>query len=300
MQTTPFEEAVAQKFRLERAPTFLARQESVQPIAFTRLRSEETFRGRTMAVPPDEAFAFQVALAPMPEGEIWIDGKHSKLRASPGDTFVFNLMANPVATLIPPYDFLRFYISASTLDQLAYVQGQRRIGGLRTTSVGIQDPVMRGLALSILLVLQEPSLGTALFVDALALAFHAHVMHAYGAALERGSSARMGLSPWQLRRAFTFIEDHLDGDPSISDVARECRLSADHFARAFRQATGVPPHRWLTKKRIERAKELLSEGDLELAQVALACGFVDQSHLSRTFARHEGHSPGKWRRLRCS
>jgi AraC-like DNA-binding protein len=105
--------------------------------------------------------------------------------------------------------------------------------------------------------------------------------------------------PWQLRRVREFIESHLDGDPSIQDLARECRLSGSHFARAFRQATGVPPHRWLTQRRIERAKELLLENRFELAEIALACGFVDQSHLTRAFAQSEGCSPGKWRRLRC-
>ncbi len=135
--------------------------------------------------------------------------------------------------------------------------------------------------------------------NSVALAFHAHVARAYGDFRERGSSAGAGLAPWQLRRARAFIEEHLGGDPSISDVARECRVSASHFARAFRQTVGMPPHQWLTKKRIERAKDLLLEGDIPLVQIALACGFVDQSHLTRAFARSEGYGPGKWRRIRC-
>jgi AraC-like DNA-binding protein len=52
------------------------------------------------------------------------------------------------------------------------------------------------------------------------------------------------------------------------------------------------------KRRIERAKKLLLEGELDLVQIALACGFFDQSHFVRNFGRSEGHSPGKWRRLR--
>jgi AraC family transcriptional regulator len=195
---------------------------------------------------------------------------------------------------------LRFYLSSATLDQLAYDGGLRRIGGLRTTPVGAQDPVMRGLALATLPMLEEPSTGTTLFLDAIALAFHGHVMHHYGGAPESGGSVRVGLAPWQLRRAHAYIEAHLDGDPSIADLAAECRLSASHFARGFRQATGMPPHRWLLKRRIERAKELLLGGELELAQIALDCGFSDQSHFTRLFAQSQGQSPGKWRRLRYS
>ena len=98
--------------------------------------------------------------------------------------------------------------------------------------------------------------------------------------------------------ACAFIDAHLCGDPSVSDLARECRLSASHFARAFRQSTGMAPHRWIMKRRMERAKELLLEGELDLVQVALTTGFFDQSHFTRYFRRSEGHSPGKWRRLR--
>jgi AraC family transcriptional regulator len=121
----------------------------------------------------------------------------------------------------------------------------------------------------------------------------------YGRFVMTDSPGGAGLAPWQLRRAQAFIEAHLDGDPSVCDMARECRLSVSHFGRAFRQAMGMPPHQWLTKRRIERAKDLLRQGNVELAHIALACGFVDQSHLSRTFTRYEGYAPGKWRRLCC-
>jgi AraC-like DNA-binding protein len=73
-------------------------------------------------------------------------------------------------------------------------------------------------------------------------------------------------------------------------------LSAKHFARAFRQSTGVPPHRWLIEKRIERAKALLLGGGLSLAEIALACGFADQSHFTAAFRRGTGITPGAYRR----
>src|SRR5712671_5970856 len=301
MQTITIEETVARRFRLANAPTLVVQPEGVSPMAFTRLRDEGPFRGRTMAVPPEEAFEFQVALAPMSSGEIWVSGNYTKLhQVSPGDTFVFDLNTNPNGNLTPPYDFLRFYLPVTALDQLACHRGLSPVGRLRTTSLGIQDPVMQGLALSILPIFQEPSIATALLLETIALAFHAHVIHRYGNGLGSETSIGTGLAPWQLRRAWAFIDAHLCGDPSVSDLARECRLSASHFARAFRQSTGVAPHRWIMKRRMERAKELLLEGELDLVQVALTTGFFDQSHFTRTFGRSEGHSPGKWRRLRCN
>jgi AraC family transcriptional regulator len=298
MQTIAIEETVARRFRLAKAPTLVVQPEGVSPMAFTWLRNEGPFRGRTMAVPPEEAFEFQVALAPMSSGEIWANGTYTRLHGvSPGDTFVFDLSTNPNGNLRPPYDFLRFYLPAAALDQLACRRGLCRVGRLRTTSLGIHDSVMQGLALSILPMFQEPGAATALLLESIAIAFHAHVVHRYGDGLGSEASARIGLVPWQLRRARAYIDAHLSDAPSVSDLARECRLSASHFARAFRQATGMPPHRWVMKRRIERAKELLLEGELDLAELALACGFADQSHFTRTFDRSEGHSPGKWRRL---
>jgi AraC family transcriptional regulator len=114
----------------------------------------------------------------------------------------------------------------------------------------------------------------------------------------RWSVEHAKLASWQIRRACEFIEARLEGDPSIAEIARECRLSASHFARAFRQTVGMPPHRWLMQRRIQRAKELLATGELPLANIALACGFVDQSHLSRIFTQQVGSTPGRWRRFR--
>jgi AraC family transcriptional regulator len=136
-----------------------------------------------------------------------------------------------------------------------------------------------------------------LFVDYLALAFHAHILHTYGNGSADSASKRGGLALWQVRRACEFIEAKLEGDPSIADIAAECGLSSSHFAKAFKQTTGAPPHAWLSMKRIERAKQLMNGTNLELAEIALACGFVDQSHFTRTFVRKVGCSPGKWRRL---
>jgi AraC family transcriptional regulator len=82
----------------------------------------------------------------------------------------------------------------------------------------------------------------------------------------------------------------------LKEVARECRLSVSHFSRAFRRTMGVAPHNWLLTRRIEVAKEKLRNSGLSLSEVALACGFADQSHLTRVFTGMVGVSPGAWRR----
>jgi AraC-like DNA-binding protein len=75
-----------------------------------------------------------------------------------------------------------------------------------------------------------------------------------------------------------------------------CGLSVGHFARAFRQSTGLAPHAWLLRTRVERAKIMLRRPGASLALIAQACGFADQSHFTRVFSRQVGVSPAAWRR----
>jgi AraC family transcriptional regulator len=82
----------------------------------------------------------------------------------------------------------------------------------------------------------------------------------------------------------------------MKELAAECHLSPRYFANAFKKSTGIAPHRWLVLRRVARARDLLSATDMALAEIAIVCGFADQSYFTRIFARYEGLSPGRWRR----
>jgi AraC family transcriptional regulator len=83
---------------------------------------------------------------------------------------------------------------------------------------------------------------------------------------------------------------------SLKDLAAACGLSVSYFVRAFKASTGDPPHRWMLRHRIERAKAQLGETEARLADIAIACGFADQSHFTRVFKSFVGLSPAAWRR----
>jgi AraC-like DNA-binding protein len=107
-----------------------------------------------------------------------------------------------------------------------------------------------------------------------------------------------GLAPWQARRAEDLMLKNLAGDLRLADVAQACELSVPHFSRSFRKTFGVPPYRWLQTRRIERAKALLAETGRPLAEIAVDCGFAEQSHFTKVFTGFVGVSPGAWRRMR--
>jgi AraC family transcriptional regulator len=249
-------------------------------------------------VPQEEAFAFHVPLSLPFFTDLWTAGRRRDVPDwSLGDAQLVDLRENPRVSLDTSFDSLRFYIPQIALDEMANEAGIRRVKGLYAPNFGSRDLVMFGLAQALSAAMENPGDGTAMFSDCIALAFFAHIVRAYGSVSAAGSNARGGLAPWQLQRARDFINANLAGDPSISQVADECGLSSSYFVRAFKQATGVPPHQWLTKQRVVRAKELLREPGRGLSDIAQLCGFVDQSHFTRVFSRSEGYSPGRWRRL---
>jgi AraC family transcriptional regulator len=135
-----------------------------------------------------------------------------------------------------------------------------------------------------------------LFVEHFMSAVRMHVAQTYGGMRPASPQVRGGLAPWQVRRAKEILSAHLDGGIPLQEVARECHLSMSHFSRQFRRTTGLPPHKWLLTRRIEVAKEKLGDRRLSLSDVAAACGFADQSHLTRVFKRMVSVSPGDWRR----
>jgi AraC family transcriptional regulator len=299
MDPRAIEAVIAKRFDLPRAPTLVARVAGAKlPVVFTHLRSTEARRRQSADVPREQSFSFQVPLTPFP-WDAWFAGRQRSVSgAIPGNAYLFDLSNNPTVGLNTPFSTVRLNISQSALDALAHERGLRKAGGLRAASLGYPDPVMHGLAQTLVAAMEQPGERTSLFADYVALAFHAHVLRTYGDVVVGALSTRRGLAPWQLHRARDFIEANLDGDPSIADIAAECGLSSGYFAKAFRQATGAPPHAWLSMRRIERAKQLLGGTQVGLAEIALACGFVDQSHFSRAFRNSEGCSPGRWRRVR--
>jgi AraC family transcriptional regulator len=112
------------------------------------------------------------------------------------------------------------------------------------------------------------------------------------------STVRGGLAGWQLRRITEHIQDRLAEDVSLSDLASLAGLSPRHLCTAFRESTGLPPHRWQIERRVERAKAMLADPAATITDVALACGFGTPSHFATMFRRATGCAPSRWRRER--
>jgi AraC family transcriptional regulator len=112
---------------------------------------------------------------------------------------------------------------------------------------------------------------------------------------ERPASAARGLPLHKLQRALRFIDEHIAAAIRVTDLAATAHMSLFHFARMFKEATGVPPHRYITFRRVDRAKSLLSETDLPLVDVAAEAGFQTQGHFTCVFRKLTGLTPRAYR-----
>ena len=168
------------------------------------------------------------------------------------------------------------------------------LGGREPKSVS-PDPVIVALRAVMQIAHSQAETPCPLFSRAIAQAIRAHVNHASDVTDTAASPLRRRLSQSQEFRAKQLLAGDAGHNASVNRAAQVCALSRGYFIRAFKDTTGETPHRWLNSHRIEKAKELLL-GPLPISEIALDCGFADQSHLTRVFARTVGVPPGVWRK----
>ena len=107
---------------------------------------------------------------------------------------------------------------------------------------------------------------------------------------------RHGLSSTRLWRALALVEERFDQPLAVEEMAEAVHLSPFHFARMFRRSTGMSPHAFVTRRRMEKAKELLATGGQSIAEIARAVGYRTQAHFTRVFHGVEGITPRRYRR----
>ncbi|PTE11294.1 hypothetical protein C9427_06680 [Mesorhizobium helmanticense] len=107
--------------------------------------------------------------------------------------------------------------------------------------------------------------------------------------------ATAALPRWRWKRVVEYVDSHLDETITLADMAAVAGLSRMYFAAQFRAATGIRPHEFLLRRRIDRAKQMLIETDMTLVDVALSVGFQNQAHFTTVFRRFVGETPYRWR-----
>jgi AraC family transcriptional regulator len=200
----------------------------------------------------------------------------------------------------PVPGILHIYLpsSAFLLDSLGADLDQSVIGSLRYES-GFQDPLLAEIAYAIASELRTETSAGRLLAETLASTLAARLVQNHvspSPAREIPRISPEGLDRRRLSRVLDYIEANLEGDLTVDRLASIACLSRFHFARAFKAAVGRSPHRYVSAKRLERAKALLIQGDQSLVDIALTLQFSCQANFTRAFRQVTGQTPGQYRR----
>jgi AraC family transcriptional regulator len=158
----------------------------------------------------------------------------------------------------------------------------------------IRDPQLEAIGMLLLTELKQED-SSRLYIESLANVLAVHLVRQYAATKPQVTVYEGGLPQRQLSQVLDYINDHLDHDIKLADLAALLNMSQFHFSHLFKQAIGTSPYQYLLQQRIERAKQLLKQSDQPIMEIAFQCGFNNHSHLSQQFRRFTGMTPKAFR-----
>ncbi|QNP40590.1 helix-turn-helix domain-containing protein [Lysobacter solisilvae (ex Woo and Kim 2020)] len=264
-----------------------------------RLKFDFTGHGHVVSQASESVYDIYLWFRDLAAPPHWLGGKAIKppvSRFQAGAACISDITAESEAVFLNPFDGIHIRLGHEAFSDLADDLGAPRISVLRGT--GLPDATLTSLVRCLEPALETPSVTTSFYLEHLSLAITAYIARQYGGMTEVPASHSGGLSPAQLRRATELMSEHLDGELTLAQVAVECGLSRSHFTFAFKQSTGMSPHRWWLQYRLDRVKHMLLETDLPISLIASTCGFFDQSHMTNVFKRFLQITPHQYRRQR--
>ncbi|MGF7159544.1 AraC-like DNA-binding protein [Rhodoligotrophos appendicifer] len=184
--------------------------------------------------------------------------------------------------------------SSALLDRLKNLHPSE--GGLIDLTAQFHDETAERLARTLIRMEEAQGEWDALFVEAASLALVARVVGLRQESADGGRRKLWPLPKWRLKRALEFIDANLSEPVGAEDLAQSAGLTRMHFAAQFRLATGLRPHEFLLRRRIERAQDMMRNSEDSLVEIALNVGFQTQAHFTTVFKRFVGETPYRWRR----
>ncbi|GAB4386171.1 MAG: hypothetical protein Kow00121_52220 [Elainellaceae cyanobacterium] len=158
-----------------------------------------------------------------------------------------------------------------------------------------RDPLLEAIAMLLLSELKQENPGGKLYVESLSNVLAVHLLRQYAAPKSRLIVYESGLSERQILQVVEYINDHLNQDIKLADLAALLGISQSHLSHRFKQSIGMTPYQYLLQQRVERAKQLLKESDRSIMDIAFLCGFNSHSHLSKQFRQLTGMTPTAYR-----
>ncbi|MGJ5675560.1 MAG: helix-turn-helix domain-containing protein [Nostochopsis sp.] len=225
----------------------------------------------------------------------WLGECHKSENSLPGDVALIPPYVTHRATSLKESEFIALTLDSNFVTNIAYES-------VDSDAVEViphfskPDPLIYQITLALKKALEYNAVASGLYADSMATALSAHLLQQYSAPKHSLQNYRGSLPKHKLQRVTEFIIDHLAEDLLLGAMAQEVGMSRYHFARLFKQSTGLSPYQYVIHCRIERAKMLLLQNQLKISEVAFIVGFADQSQFTRHFKRILGVTPKEIRK----
>ena len=253
--------------------------------------------GLTVPLPRSDTFAVAVSLTEVSRFQTWKKGQIHRTEGFAQNALqIEHQDTDTVVRIFEPNESIVYAIPRVSLDAFTDREGYGRVHTLSST-YGVVDPTMAHLTQTLFPYFRWPLEASPLFLDLLELTITAHLVHRYSDSRSLATGQVRGyLSTDQVRKVQEMLADDLEGNLRVADIARICDISPERLIRMYKRTTGYTPYQWLQRERIGHARNMLKDTKLSISEIALQCGFKDQSHLTRIFRRFVQITPAIWRR----
>lgn len=257
------------------------------------------YHGQDVIVPAMRDFmlvGYQTGATPMQRR---FEGRWTRDHLGPGAVSLLTRAQRAHWTWSEAIDVTHIYLSATMVAEVASEVMDCLVTDVQLADVlRADDPVMTAAMTLIAQEARQRALGGSLYVETVARGLIIHLLRRYASIEARRAAPTAGLTPAQCRAIRDYVDANLSEPLDLAGMAAELGLTPCLFARQFRISFGGPPYAWVMARRLARARRLLAETAQPIKQVAAICGFTDQAHLTRLFARETGVTPASYRRAR--
>ena len=223
-----------------------------------------------------------------------IDGQFQDLQYNKGDVFIVPAGADHraywkqesegILLSIEPESIANAAIDSVKSDRLEIVP-----------HFATSDRRLLQIAQWLLIELHRQQMGSDLYTESLITILKVHLLRSYSIFNPIIPDYKGGLAKYKLNRTISFINDNLDRDFKLKDLASLVEMSPYHFARMFKQSVGLTPHQYLVKQRMNKAQELLRRTEIAIADIGYLVGYKNSSHFAKVFRQQVKVSPTAYR-----
>jgi AraC family transcriptional regulator len=230
-------------------------------------------------------------------------GRQEQTRPDPGTVWLVPTGVGPEEIVIskPMPKTLHLFLPIEQFDNLAdqYNLGKSLVRSVQYVG-GLNDDLIRQVGMSVLNELSEQTAASRMVAEMSSLMLATRLIQNYvdRDLIDRIAGGPVRLEHARMRRVLDYIDQRLEDDITISDLAQVAHLSEFHFARVFATTMGMPPQRYVSQRRLAAAKKMIGVGKLPLSEIAFRSGFSSQASFTRAFRRATNMTPGEFR-LHC-